>query len=563
MKKLINDPRHVVPDMLEGLLRLYPGLSQLESEAVVLRRGDPGEVAIVSGGGAGHEPAHAGYIGPGLLRAAVLGDVFTSPSTDAVLAAIRAVGGPAGVLLLVKNYTGDRLNFGLAAELARAEGRAVEMVAIDDDVALSGGPHTAGRRGLAGVVLVHKVAGAAAAAGLGLTEVAAEAREAVASLGTMGVGLSSCTVPLAGKPGFVLGDDEIELGLGIHGEPGVRRMAIRSAADLVGEMLGRIVGDLGLAAGERVALLANNLGATPPSEMLIVCREALRDLDARGIVVERCWSGAFLTALDMAGCSLSLLRLTPARLDRLDAQASAPAWPGPGLRPQALPARTPRRDAASRPERFEPRGNPLLRNCVLAVAAALRAAEPQLTALDQAVGDGDLGISLARGAAAMLDDIAHYDFDNPAAAMASIAVTLRRALGGTSGPLYAVFLLRGATRLAEADGLAAWAAALDTGWRAIGELGDARPGDRTMLDAMAPAAAALSEAAAAGATPASALRSAASAATAGVEATRTMTPRRGRSSYLADRVGDIPDPGAEAVAIWLAAIRDVFADEAS
>ena len=559
MKKLINDPRHVVPEMLDGLLRLHPGLSLLDGETVVLRQGDPGEVAIISGGGAGHEPAHAGYIGPGLLRAAVLGDVFTSPSTDAVLAAIRAVAGPAGVLLLVKNYTGDRLNFGLAAELARAEGLQVEMVVIGDDVALASGPHTAGRRGLAGTVLVHKVAGAAAAAGLDLAAVAAEAREAAAELGTMGVGLSSCTLPAAGKPSFVLGDSEIELGLGIHGEPGVRRMAMRSAAELVDEMLGRIMGDLGLRAGAHVALLVNNLGATPPSEMLVVCREALRQLDARGIVVERCWPGALLTALDMAGCSLSLLRLTPARLERLDAEASAPTWPGAGQRPRALPSRTPQAVAAAEPAQFAPGGNPLFRDCVLAVADALRVAEPDLTALDAAVGDGDLGISLARGAAAMIHDIGRYDFDHPAVALTSLAGTLRRALGGTSGPLYAVFLLRGATRLADTDGLAAWAAAFDTGWRAIAELGDSQPGDRTMLDALAPAAAALTDAAAANATATDALRAAVAAAVAGAMATRGMVPRRGRSSYLADRVGDIPDPGAEAVAIWLAAVRDVFA----
>ena len=565
MKKLINEAGNVVPEMLEGLVRLYPGLTLLADEMVVLREGDANQVAVISGGGAGHEPAHAGYVGPGLLRAAVAGDVFTSPSTDAVLEAIRAVAGPAGVLLVVKNYTGDRLNFGLAAELARAEGLAVEMVVVNDDVSLSSGSDHAGRRGIAGTVLIHKIVGAAAAAGLSLEAVKAEALDAIASLGTMGVGLSSCTLPAVGRPSLVLGEDEIELGLGIHGEAGVRRMPIRSAAALVDEMLTRIIGDLDLKTGERVALLVNNLGATPPSEMLIVCREALSLLEARGIDVERCWTGSFLTALDMAGCSLSLLRLDPARLERLDAEATAPAWPGRGSRPQPLAVRAPARQAAEAPAGSAADGDPRLKASILAVTAALCEAEPLLTRMDQAVGDGDLGISMKRGALAVLEDLPRYDLSDPAATIEGIAGTLRRALGGTSGPLYAIFLLRGARQLAAANdagshGVTAWATAFEAGWRAISELGNAVPGDRTMLDALAPAAAALTNAAAAGASAGGAVSDAADAANAGVDATVGMVARRGRSSYLVDRLGDHPDPGAKAVAIWLSAIRDVFAE---
>ena len=562
MKKLINDPRHVVPEMLEGLVRMYPDLTLLADGMTVLRHGNPGEVAIISGGGAGHEPAHAGYVGPGLLRAAVAGDVFTSPSTDAVLEAIRAVAGPAGVLLVVKNYTGDRLNFGLAAELARAEGMEVEMVVVNDDVALADVSHHAGRRGIAGTVLVHKLAGAAAASGSDLQAVKAEVEDAVGALATMGVGLSSCTVPAAGRPGHVLEDTEIELGLGIHGEPGVRRMPMRPAAALAEEMLNRLIESLALNAGDHVALLVNNLGATPPSEMLIVSREALRILENAGIVVDRCWSGTFLTALDMAGCSLSLLRLNPSRLARLDAQASAPAWPGPACRPQPL-RMSPPPAMDKHPVQARGRENTQLKAAILAVAAALCDAEPTLTRMDQAVGDGDLGISLERGARAMLDDLKHYDLSDPAATLEAIAGTLRKALGGTSGPLYAVFLLRAARELASAetdglDPLQAWARAFEAGWKAISELGDARPGDRTMLDALAPAAAAFSDAVSAGNDGAEALRAATAAAVAGARSTIGMVPRRGRSSYLADRVGDHPDPGAEAVAIWLAAVRDAL-----
>ena len=554
MKKLINQPGDVVPELLEALTRLHSGLILMPEHMVVLREGD-GKVAIISGGGSGHEPAHAGYVGPGLLRAAVAGDVFASPTIDAVLAAIRAVAGPPGVLLVVKNYTGDRLNFGVAAELARAEGIAVEMVVVGDDVALATGNQIAGRRGLAGTILVHKIAGAAADAGADLPTVAAEARDAIAVLGSIGVALSSCTVPAAGSPGFILPDGEIELGLGIHGEPGVRRLPMATAGAIVRDMLGRIIADMRLAAGDRVALLVNNLGATPPSELMIVARAALTVLGHAGIMVERCWTGTFLTALDMQGCSMSVLRVDDARLARLDAPASAPAWPGRGLKPGAPHLRAPAPEEISR---VAPGRNETFEAALRAVTAAIRASEAKLTAMDQAVGDGDLGISLTRGARAIEDDLPRYDLARPAAVLEAMAGTVRRELGGTSGPLYAVFLLRAANAL-EGNELVHWAAAFEAGWRGIAELGDSKPGDRTMLDALAPASRAFTNAVEAGATPASAIDEAASAAEAGTRATIGMIPRRGRSSYLADRVGDHADPGAQAVAIWLGALRDFFA----
>jgi len=296
MKKLINDARSVVREMLEGLVDLTPSQALLESEDVVIRAGLPPyevrrEVAILSGGGSGHEPAHAGYVGAGMLHAAVAGDVFTSPSADAVFAAIRAVTGAAGVLLIVKNYTGDRLNFGLAAELARAEGIAVETVVVADDVALRDTVELERRRGIAGTILVHKVAGAAAAAGLPLREVAEEARAAASATGTMGVALGPCTVPAAGRPGFTLADDEVELGLGIHGERGVKRTMLPRADDLVDMLLGTILADRGLDHGDRVALLVNGLGGTPPMELAIIARCAIAVLRERGLTVARAWSG--------------------------------------------------------------------------------------------------------------------------------------------------------------------------------------------------------------------------------------------------------------------------------
>ncbi|MBX6313034.1 MAG: dihydroxyacetone kinase subunit DhaK, partial [Isosphaeraceae bacterium] len=522
MKKLINRPEAVVEEMVEGLVALYPGLRRLQGHAVLLRA-DIEEVreqrvAVISGGGSGHEPAHAGYVGRGMLSAAVAGDVFTSPSPDAILAAIRAAAGPRGALLIVKNYTGDRLNFGLAAEWARVEGIPVEMVLVADDVALADATETAGRRGIAGTVLVHKIAGAAAEAGATLAAVAAEARAAAADVWTMGVALSPCTVPAAGRPGFVLGEDEIELGLGIHGEPGVRRGPIEPADPLVDRLLGAILAEARLQAGERVALLVNNLGGTPTMELAIVARRAIAALEAAGLAVVRGYAGAFLTALEMAGVSLSVLRVDYRRLARLDAPTEAPAWPNAANRPRARSAE-PIPIAASTEPRPLP-GPPRtalglrMREAIEVAARALIQAAPELTELDRFVGDGDLGISLARGAEALREALPSFPWDDPAETLNALGRTFQRAVGGTSGPLYAVFFLRAAERLRTGpvtDPLT-WAAAFQEGGRGVADLGGAAPGDRTMLDALIPATAAFEAGLRAGKSPTEALRGAAAAA---------------------------------------------------
>ena len=562
MKKLINDVSAVVPDMLDGLAALNPNLSLLQGGTIIVRADAEaaarrGEVALISGGGSGHEPAHAGYVGAGMLSAAVAGEVFTSPSTDAVLDAIRAVAGPAGVLLIVKNYTGDRFNFGLAAEIARAEGTKVEMVIVADDVALAASGEHAGRRGLAGTVLVHKIAGAAAAEGRPLAEVAQVAREAASKLGTMGVALTPCTVPAAGKAGFTLADGEIEWGLGIHGEPGVERGALESADAIVARLLTKIVDDLALQASERVALLVNNLGGTPQSELSIVAASALRYLRERHINVERAWAGTFLSALEMAGVSLTLLRLDDQRLAWLDAPAHTSAWP-------ALSGRIARasiKDAPTAPrESHDARlaRESRLRRVIEAVCACLIDAEPVLTEMDQRVGDGDLGISLSRGARGILQEIDNYPAETaPGAVLRAVSATVRRVVGGTSGPLYAVMLLRAGSVLDQSTGADAkrWTDAFSAGVAALMELGGAHPGDRTMVDALQPAAEALQGALAHSTDVDAALLAAVNAAKAGAEQTASMSPRLGRSSYVGKRALGFADPGAHAVGLWLAAIR--------
>jgi len=555
MKKLINDPRDLVRELLEGTVDLSPGLALLDSENVVLRADLPApggrKVAVISGGGSGHEPAHAGYVGRGMLTAAVAGDVFTSPSTDAVLAAILAAAGPAGALLIVKNYTGDRLNFGLAAELARQQGIPVEVVVVADDVALRDLVARDRRRGIAGTVLVHKLAGAAAQRGLPLSEVAAIARDAAGRLGSMGVALGACIVPAAGKPGFELGAGEIEFGLGIHGEKGVERTALRSAEEIVAALLDTILADLAPAAGAPVALLVNGLGATPPMELAVVAREALAGLRQRGLTVERAWCGNFMTAIEMPGVSLTVLPLSGGDGELLDDPSDAPAWPGNGRigRQRTLIAAP----QASAPRPAQP--GPLtqdLRRVALAVAAALETAEAELTDLDARAGDGDLGASMARAAAAIraLPADSHA---SPARLLFDLGNALRRAIGGSSGPFYATALLRAAAALEDEPRPRGeqWLAALEAGTQAIVDLGGARPGDRTMVDALAPAVHAWRKS--------GRFADGVAAARAGAQATAGMHPALGRAAYLGQRAVGTPDGGAVAVAIWMEALEQTLA----
>jgi ATP-dependent dihydroxyacetone kinase len=558
MKKFVNNPRGVVREMLEGLADLNPGLALLAGEDVIVRADLPPPadrpVAILSGGGSGHEPAHAGYVGQGMLTAAIAGDVFTSPSVDAVLAAIRAAAGPRGAMLIVKNYTGDRLNFGLAAELATAEGIPTRVVVVADDVALRDTVEPSRRRGIAGTVLVHKVAGAAAAAGSSLAAVVAEAEAAAASVGTMGVSLGACTVPAAGKPGFALGDDEMELGLGIHGEQGVKRTRIEPADRIIDVIMATLVTDKALHAGSRVVLLVNGLGGTPPMELAIVARRALQVLRAAGIAVERAWVGNFMTALEMPGVSLSVLAVDDARLGRLDAPTQAPAWPGGG---RLAERRVIGGNSIAAPPRQAPVAGPLapaLKTAALAVAAAFEQQEAALTDLDSRAGDGDLGISMVRGAAA-IRALPGDSWANPAAAFTAMGNALRRAIAGSSGPFYAVALLRAARELESPDD-AAWARAFDKAVTSIGELGGAKPGDRTMLDALRPAADAFTAAVRSGVPLRAAWGRAVEAAERGTAATASMHPRLGRAAYLGDRALGAPDAGASAVLVWMRALGE-------
>lgn len=565
MKKLINDPKAVVREMLEGVVTKSRHLAILRNENVVIRSDLPDtlsrKVAVISGGGAGHEPAHAGYVGAGMLSAAVVGDVFTSPSVDAVLAGIRAVAGQAGALLIVKNYTGDRLNFGLAAEIATSEGIPTEVVLVGDDVALRDTVPMERRRGIAGTVLVHKLAGAAAEAGLPLSEVVRVAGKAAADVRSMGVGLGTCIVPAVGHAGFALQDDEIEYGLGIHGEKGVRRTLMKSADEIVDDVLDVILSDFTDASFPTCALLVNGLGGTPQMELAIALRHAIGHLERRGIKVERAWCGNFMTALEMPGLSLSVLPIETSRLHLLDARTEASDWPGNGaIRYPAVIVEEEVLPADSRADLPPGPMSHILRSVAWSIAAALERAEDELGDLDGKAGDGDLGASMVRGAAA-IRNLGQASYATPERFLSDLGTDVRRAIAGSSGPFYAAGLVRAASHLKgiEVPGQVEWRKAFAGAIQAIAELGGAKRGDRTMLDALYPALDAWTKATSLAREPREAFAAAALAASEGAALTASLTPRAGRASYMGDRALGVPDGGATAVAVWMQAISAALA----
>jgi len=328
MKKLINDAETVVDEMLDGIVAAYPErVRRLPDTQVLVRDAAPvdDKVAVVSGGGSGHEPTHAGYLGEGMLDGAAAGEVFTSPTADELEAMIEACDSGAGVLLVIKNYEGDVMNFETAGEMVEMEGTEVAEVVVNDDVAVEDSLYTSGRRGVCGTILVHKVAGAKAAAGASLDEVQRVAQKVVDNVGTMGMALTSCVTPEKGEPTFDLGEDEIELGIGIHGEPGVERTETMSADEVTDELTEAVLDDLELDAGQEVVTIVNGMGGTPQMELFVVNRRLQELLGERDIETWDAWVGDYMTSLDMAGCSITVCAVDEELKELLGAPAETPA----------------------------------------------------------------------------------------------------------------------------------------------------------------------------------------------------------------------------------------------
>lgn len=327
MKKFINAVEQVEDQMIQGMVKAYPQyLRKLDCGNVVVRANKKeGKVALISGGGSGHEPAHGGYVGQGMLDAAVAGAVFTSPTPDQVYEGIKAIATDAGVLMVIKNYTGDVMNFEMAADMARDEGIKVAQVVVNDDVAVKDSLYTVGRRGVAGTVFVHKIAGAMAETGADLDAVQAVAQKVIDNVRTMGAAIEPCTVPAAGKPGFELSEDEMEVGIGIHGEPGTHREKIRTADEITDLLLGQILADIDYT-GSEVAVMVNSSGATPLMELFIINNRVHDVLESKGVKVYKTFVGEYMTSIEMAGFSISLLKLDDQLKGLLDAKADTPGF---------------------------------------------------------------------------------------------------------------------------------------------------------------------------------------------------------------------------------------------
>jgi dihydroxyacetone kinase len=536
MKHFINNRTDIVTEAIDAEVMLGEGkLARLDGypaiKVVVRTDWDKSKVAVISGGGGGHEPTHAGFVGEGMLTAAVCGEIFASPSVNAILAGILAVTGAAGCLLIVKNYTGDRLNFGFAATKARAMGYNVEMVIVSDDIAIAGAPQP---RGLAGTLFVHKVAGHLSRAGAPL-HVIKEAAERVASgVKTLGIAVSTGTIP--GEPTEArLGADEVEIGLGIHGEPGAARIPYRPIRDLASTVVARLDEALGETQAP-LALLINDLGSVPPLEMAVTTGAILSLVKRDVALVFGC--ERLVTSLDMKGFSVSVLPLDDQTLPALKSEVAPRAWtPGRAVTKVApLPLSSRLQAIAPTPSE-----NATRRRVVETVCHTLLGLESVLNALDEKVGDGDAGTTLATASRAILADLDRLPFAEPAELCATIADRLSTVMGGSSGILLSIGVsAMGATLV---DNVTPdWPAALLEGVRRIQHYGGAKVGDRTMIDALLPAATALIAG--------ESLASAAAAARSGADSTATMkSARAGRSSYVPEAaLRGVPDPGAVAMA---------------
>ena len=531
MTQFINKKEDIVTDAVDGVIITSGGkLARLDGyphiRVVVRNDWDKSKVALVSGGGSGHEPAHVGFVGEGMLTAAVCGDVFASPSVDAVLAGILAVAGSAGCLLIVKNYTGDRLNFGLAAERARAFGLSVSMVIVDDDIALPDLPQA---RGVAGTLFVHKIAGALAEKGASLEEVTVAAERVIAGCKSIGMSLDTCTVPGSPKE-YRIPEGMAELGLGIHGEPGVEQVKFSSARNAIAAMAEKLA--ISMEDKPHVALV-NNLGGTPALEMSVLMHELATSSIGKKLshVVG---PSAMMTSLDMHGFSISVYPASKDDLDALAAHTPLSAWPGLSTMspvtvlnlPDGLKPITP---LASK----HPGTAAFLKDC----CEVLIAAENDLNALDTKSGDGDTGSTLAGASRALIDAMDRLPLADHTQLYRAIGLELSQTMGGSSGVLLAIFFAAAGDALS--SGLST-KDALKAGLTRMQEIGGAQLGDRTMVDALHPALEALSEG----------IGAAAIAARVGAEHTATLVKAKaGRASYIsASQLQGHVDPGAEAVA---------------
>lgn len=584
MKKIMNTAESFVYDMCHGLAKAHPELEFVEKYKVVKKKVvDRNKVTLISGGGSGHEPAHAGFVGTGMLDAAVCGDIFASPSQIQVYNALKLTASKKGTLMIVKNYSGDCMNFNNAGALAKDDGIEVDAVYVNDDIAVKDSLYTVGRRGVAGTVFVHKIAGAAAEQGKSLPEVKAVAEKVIANIRSFGFALTSCTVPAAGSPTFEIGEDEMEFGVGIHGEPGRKREKLISADELAARIVPDIAEDLKLQKGEEIALLINGFGGTPLQELYLFNNSVTNELEKAGVKIYKTLVGNYMTSIDMAGASVTFLRLDDELKGYLDYPVSTPAitWGGSSkediaareaiaalakalnVTPAAFSKKEAVAEEAAAVEEEEGKtykfagkavigekiNTPGMGKLVKLMADIIIENEVPFCKADRC-GDGDFGMSIAKGFKQLKADWDTRKKGDIGEFLVSCSEIIMEYCGGASGPIwgsafrYAGKAVQGKKEIELKDLAAIFQAAVEgvqeTGRKSFGK--GAVVGDKTLIDALVPAADALSEAAGKGMKMKDAMKASAKAAVAGAEATKYIQAKMGRAG-VTDSEG-YPDAGA-------------------
>lgn len=582
MKKIMNRSETMVPEMCAGIALAYPELEFVKRYKIIKKREQNADkVSLISGGGSGHEPAHAGFVGKGMLDAAVCGDIFASPSQIQIYQAIKETAGNAGTLMIIKNYSGDMMNFKNAARLAEEDGISVEYVKVDDDIAVQDSLYTVGRRGVAGTVLVHKIAGAAAEQGYSLKQVKAYAENAVLNTRSIGFAFTSCTVPAKGTPTFSIAENEIEYGVGIHGEPGVSREAMMTADELSKRMTDSLVKELGLSENDEVTVLVNGFGGTPLQELYLFLNSTAKILDEYKIKIYRSFAGNYMTSIDMSGASLTFMKMNSELKSLLDAESDAPAFKvnGPVL-PRNYEPFIPAYHTQSEntDQKNHTKGSAKVRQEILTVdnmifivdtmSECIIKNEVPFCELDAYAGDGDFGMSVSKGFRQLRrewNDILEEKVCDIGEFLDACSLIIMECCGGASGPIWGS-AFRAAGKAAKgkqkltAEEFAVLLQEVVTGIQKTGEYSFGRGavvGDKTLIDALVPCADVWTENAG-NKTLKELFQLSADAAVNGAKMTEKIVARMGRAGTVGKRSIGYPDAGAFALGVIFSKIADAL-----
>lgn len=582
MKKIINRPETIVKEMCKGLVLSAPELEFVEKYKVIRKKEiNKNKVSLISGGGSGHEPAHAGFVGKGMLDAAVCGDVFASPSQIQVYQAIKETAGEKGTLLIIKNYSGDMMNFKNAAHLAEEDGIQVEYVKVDDDIAVKDSLYTVGRRGVAGTVLVHKIAGAAAEKGYTLKEVKSAAENAIKNVRSIGFALSSCTVPAKGTPTFDLKEDEMEYGVGIHGEPGIQRETIPTADELADRMANALTEELKVQEGDEVTVLVNGFGSTPLQELYLFNYAVAKVLKEKKIRIYRTFAGNYMTSIDMLGASVTLMKMNEELKELLDLESTAPGFPIKGHVPEVVlepeqPEKVETEEfAAGEPNKADAKieeNKVTLENIIYMVdtmSQCIIKNEVPFCELDSHAGDGDFGMSVAKGFRQLKREWKELTTENRTSIgefLLACSMVIMEHCGGASGPIWgSAFRAAGRqTKGKQELSVEEFAAMMQEAVNGIQKTGEysfgrgAVVGDKTLIDALVPCADTWTACAEKGESFETAFTLAAQAAVQGAKNTEAIAARMGRAGTVGNRSIGYPDAGAYALGVIFTDLKDAL-----